>query len=359
MLVEITALRERVSSAERLLAGSGSFSNPNDLAFYLLFSFPGCLLLILEGKPFSFRRLFGLVSAVLVFLFAFQTGSRMALIMMIAVLAFLILTASFLNKAKILVAAIAVGVIAFATGGPGTILRYRTMFEDVAPQGADSVEVGRAVGSTRARKNLLKASLILTMQNPLLGVGPGMFNVAASEDPYTARVLFAAWHETHNTFTQVSSETGIPGFLLYLGTMASCFYIAIRVYRDTKHRPGMELHRKLAYCLLVACINYAVGAMFGSSAYNFFLPTLAGLCAALYRCYRIDLASLSVSQVPPQEPALGFSRSKPAFESRARSWRYRWNSRNSKSLLETIPCAQMISLRSWFGSLSIATTTGT
>ena len=323
MVVEIIAFRERVSSAERLLIGFGSFANPNDLAFYLLFSFPGCLLLILEGKPFSFRRLFGLASAVLVFLLAFQTGSRAALIMMIAVLAFLILTASFVNKAKILVAVIAVGVIAFATGGPGTILRYRTMFEDVAPQEADSLEVGKAVGSTQARKNLLKASLIMTMQNPLLGVGPGMFNVAASEDPYTARVLFAAWHETHNTFTQVSSETGIPGFLLYLGTMGSCFYIAIRVYRDTKRRLGMELHRKLAYCLLVACINYAVGGMFGSSAYNFFLPTLAGLSAALYRCYRVDLASLSVSQVPPQEPAYGFSRSKFASASSTRTWRHR------------------------------------
>jgi O-antigen ligase len=321
MLVEIIAFRERVSSAERLLIGFGSFSNPNDLAFYLLFSFPGCLLLILEGRPFSFRRLFGLASAVLVFLFAFQTGSRMAFIMMIAVLAFLILTATFLNKVKILVAAVAVGIIAFATSGPGTVLRYRSIFEDVAPQTADSLEVGKAVGSTQARKNLLKASLIMTMQNPLLGVGPGMFNVAASEDPYTARVLFAAWKETHNTFTQVSSETGIPGLLLYLGAMGSCFYIAIRVFRDTKHRPGMELHRKLAYCLLVACINYAVGGMFGSSAYNFFLPTLAGLCAALYRCYRIDLASLSVSQVPLAGSMHGLSRIAPASAPNKRPWR--------------------------------------
>jgi O-antigen ligase len=170
------------------------------------------------------------------------------------------------------------------------------MFSDPQPQLDPTGEVAKAEGSTYARKNLLKAGIRITLMNPIVGVGPGMFQVAAADDQYTAKILFAAWRETHNTFTQVSSETGIPGLLLYLAVILSVFTALLRVWRQSRKRKDFELHFRLAYCLMLLLLIYVVGAMFGSSAYNFFLPTLAGLTAALARSW--DLQTLALASAP-------------------------------------------------------------
>jgi hypothetical protein len=67
-----------------------------------------------------------------------------------------------------------------------------------------------AEGSSQARRGLLLSSLKLTMQHPLLGVGPGQFA------PYMAAQagasgVHAFWVGTHNTYTQLSHAS----FLAY------------------------------------------------------------------------------------------------------------------------------------------------
>jgi len=112
--------------------------------------------------------------------------------------------------------------------------------------------------------------------------------VAASDDTYIAKVLFVAWRETHNTFTQVSSETGIPGLIIYLCVIGSIFTALRRVWRESRGRKEFEQHYRLAYCLMLALLLFVIGGMFGSSAYHFFLPALAGISAAVDRCSRIE-----------------------------------------------------------------------
>jgi O-antigen ligase len=284
LIVEAAVLLESGSGQQRLTLGLGSFSNPNDLAFYLAFSLPGCVLLILNSRPFSFLRGVGLVSAGLLFVLVFHTGSRMGLLMILAALLFLFLTSSLAAKIKLMAAVVVIGGIAIATTASDVFERYKTILGDPQPVSDETSEVAKAQGSTIGRQNLLKAAVLITLKNPIVGVGPGMFQVAAADDSYIAKVLFVAWKETHNTFTQVSSETGIPGFLIYMAIILSVFAALVRVWRQSRKRKDLEPHFRIAYCLMLMLVVFLVGASFGSSAYNFFLPTLAGLAVALDRC---------------------------------------------------------------------------
>ena len=295
LIVVATGLLAR-TSGQRLDLGIGTFSNPNDLAFYLAFSLPGCVLLVLNSRPFSLLRAAAVATCGSICVLVFLTGSRMGLLMVLAAFLFLLVTSSLANKIGLLAVGTVLALIAIATTGSEIRQRYQTMFGDPVSEFDPTGEVAKAQGSTYARKNLLKASLVLTFKNPLLGVGPGMFNVAASEDEYTAKVLSAAWRETHNTFTQVSSETGIPGFLIYMAIIQSVAAAVFRVWRQTRMRKGFELHSHLAYSLMLMLLIFLVGAMFGSSAYNYFLPTLAGLSAALARAY--DTRAMTLPSAP-------------------------------------------------------------
>jgi O-antigen ligase len=308
LIVEATLLLERVSGQQRLSLDFGSFANPNDLAFYLNFSLPGCVLLILNSKPFSFLRAVGLVSAGLVGVLVFRTGSRGGFLGILVALFFFFLTSSLAAKIKLIVAIGLIGGIAIATTGSDVIERYRTILGDPQPVSSATSEVAKAQGSTSARKNIMQAAILITLKNPIVGVGPGMFQVAAADDPYTAKVLFAAWKETHNSFTQVSSETGIPGFLLYIAIIFSVFAALVRVWRRSRKRKDLESYFRVAYCLMLMLVMYLVGASFGSSAYNFFLPTLAGLSAALARSFDARVMTLPTAPgapLPAARPAYG------------------------------------------------------
>ena len=63
--------------------------------------------------------------------------------------------------------------------------------------------------------NLLKRSVSETISHPLFGVGPGQFPVRSWKRRKRKTTWFQ-WLGTHNSYTQVSSECGIPAFICYL-----------------------------------------------------------------------------------------------------------------------------------------------
>ena len=78
-----------------------------------------------------------------------------------------------------------------------------------------------AEGSALQRKELFFRSLEVTAKHPLLGIGPGNFPI-----------ISGIWHVTHNSYTQISAEGGIPAFVLYLLIFwrASANLSAVRKY---------------------------------------------------------------------------------------------------------------------------------
>src|SRR5260370_29342276 len=149
-----------------------------------------------------------------------------------------------------------------------------------------------------------------------------MFPVAAAARASTLGV-HTAWLETHNSYTQVSSECGLPALFFYLAALLSSIFQTTSIYRQ--FRNGKEPHQveiaAMAFSIRASLIAFAVTALFASVAYLSLFPCLAGLSAAFIFIVRRDLEHLRLpqpaqpsSQVPkrPPLPARGVPSLRPA-----------------------------------------------
>ena len=143
---------------------------------------------------------------VLILATTFRTGSRGAMIGFVAMVMVVFLRASMLGKVKIILAGVLFLGIVMTTMPGKLISRYKTVAEDEGCRRNGRRHGDSAGTSTQSRKQLLRHSLIFTIQHPLFGVGPGMFVVA--DDAYMKTLGFrrGTWLGTHNSYTQVSSE---------------------------------------------------------------------------------------------------------------------------------------------------------
>jgi hypothetical protein len=279
-------------STGRLQLEAGTLSNPNDLAFFLLGGIPGCVLL--SKSPGIGWRMAGRLGIVLILLSAFNTGSRMGILMVLALVLVQFFRLPNAAKAKLLLAAVVIGAAGAALMPPEALDRYRTMWSDPATveEEPDSRQAQYARGSTDGRTALFKLSLKMTFANPLLGVGPGMFGEATSADD-VAREQKLAWRQTHNSYTQISSEAGIPALILYLVALVHTIRITVLIARRLRSVPSLKPLADTADALFLALLLFAVGACFGSFAYGFYFPVLAALAAALEGTARAELAAMA------------------------------------------------------------------
>ncbi len=70
---------------------------------------------------------------------------------------------------------------------------------------------------------LLRQSIQMTFEHPIFGVGPGVFAAASWDERKRAGIGAGNAQVTHNTYTQISSETGIPGFFFFIATVFLSF----------------------------------------------------------------------------------------------------------------------------------------
>jgi O-antigen ligase len=124
--------------------------------------------------------------------------------------------------------------------------------------------------SQDARRELLIDSLKITAAHPLLGLGPG--NFAA----YTQ-----TWRVTHNTYTELTSECGIPALIIFLFFLRAAFKNLKRVRESRLFAESAEV-RLFSGGLWASLAGYIVGAFFASTAYQLFPYFLVAYTTALY-----------------------------------------------------------------------------
>jgi O-antigen ligase len=119
---------------------------------------------------------------------------------------------------------------------PGKLIsRYQTTVSQEADDtDMDSEMLASAHSSTQSRKELLRHSLIFTMHHPLFGVGPGMFEVADDAYAKAQGSKKGSWLGTHNSYTQVSSEIGIPAFLFFVAAIWMSLKGPYSIYQKTR-----------------------------------------------------------------------------------------------------------------------------
>lgn len=268
----------------RLQLEQGVLANPNDLAQVLLVGSPG-LWLLGTSKPgiFSLRRVAVVLTLLGVLFVVAQTGSRGAFVVLIVLVGILLLTSKGSTRVKLIGGLVIAGLVILPSVSDEQWYRYSTILSD-APAGSDE-----ALGSKEARIELLKQSIYLTLANPVFGVGPGVFESASAGYSQTQGER-GLWHTPHNSYTQVSSESGLPGLVCYLGLLLTCFRVTRGVHK-TAAATGRADVVAVSYCLWLSLVIFSISTFFSSVAYHIYLPMLAGLTVALQRSAQYELVS--------------------------------------------------------------------
>jgi O-antigen ligase len=278
LLISCIALGSDPGESRFRIPHSLFYANSNDLAFALLLGIGSFLFLF--HQPSRAGRLAGIAGILLSTFYVARTGSRGC---MIAASAMLILL-FWLSRSRWKVAAIGLTTvgIAFAAsiGGESssTLHRLSLLTGDASPGESESDLA--SVASQLQREEVLKTSLRYTLHHPLLGVGPDQFATAVSQDS-AADGQQVPWLGTHNTYTQVSSECGIPALILYVAVIGLCLCSNFRLYRQTRNSPTHRELAGLSRCLLASTLVFAISAFFFHMAYSPYLPSLAGFTVAL------------------------------------------------------------------------------
>jgi len=252
------------------------YSNANELALALLLAITTFLFLLYQ--PGMIMRILGMTGILLSIMFALKTGSRGGLLAALAMFGMIF----FFSRNKVLTVIFVLPMIGLALLMlPGATTRRLLMFgTDPGVSQATNSEDMAAIGSQLERRELFKTSLALTIRHPLLGVGPDEFAVAASGDAAKNGVR-AAWLGTHNSYTQVSSECGIPALICYCAVLVFCFRSNWWLYRQSRYNPALKDVAPLSFCLLASALVYAVSTFFFHIAYSGALPMQAGFSLAL------------------------------------------------------------------------------
>lgn len=249
----------------------GINNNPNDFAAVLMLVLPFLGLVICSPKANIVARVLALVFLPWGLYYVLASGSRGALVGMILATLYLIMKLPHRFKAPALLGCVLIGAMLVPAMPKGIVERLTSW-----NGGTDRA----AVESAQTRLILLQKSLQYTVQRPLFGVGPQNFaNYEAGLDKKTGEAL---WYGTHNAYTQISAECGIPAFICYVLALTYSYRLLWRVYQRTTRRKSSlnltRLHRS-ALCVLVAMVGFCVTIAFNNFGYMFYTPALIGLAA--------------------------------------------------------------------------------
>jgi O-Antigen ligase len=291
-----------IGAAGRFTLEQGTLANPNDLATLLLMGLPGCVLVVRTKRGISILKMASWVALFLVPLTVVRTGSRGGLLALGTLFVVYFFSVPALRKLQLGLGALAVLVVSLLFVNREALDRYKMMFVSSNPARYQDSAEESAVESSMSRKQLFLRSVRMSFEHPLLGVGPGMFQVADAQGAEQNQ-YYAYWRQTHNTFTQISSEEGFPALLLYCAAIFFCFRATRAAGKLAKAHAEVRWVGDLAFTLRLSVLAFVITGVFASNAYYFYFPIVAGLCAALERAVAVEGKALSLTPASPPEAA--------------------------------------------------------
>ncbi len=251
-------------------------SNSNELALQLLLGVTAFLFLFYLGG--IGKGIAGVAGILLSVSYMLKTGSRGCLLS--AIVLFLVVFFASKRKAQFALISVPVLALGLAVIPSAALRRFSLIFEPPPPAEAMTAEDEAAIGSTTQREELLRKGLEFTITHPVFGVGTGQFAVAYTGDA-EKQGKHAPWLGTHNSYTEISSECGIPAFICYMAIIVLTFRRSYRIYRRAAKYPQLAELRGLAFCLFAGILVYSIGTFFFHMAYTVVLPLLSGQAVAL------------------------------------------------------------------------------
>jgi O-antigen ligase len=277
----------------------GVFANPNELALNTVVLMPICIaLMLLANNPFS--RLCWAAGVAIMGLGIVVTFSRGGFLALVA--AGLVIVWEFGLKGRrasiFALAGVSVLLVVAWLVPAGYGVRLKTITNPETDE----------TGSAQQREFLLRRSLEVTLQRPLLGVGPGNFPEASG-----------VWRGAHNTYTQLSAEAGIPALLLFLWIFRRTFARINRTIPLAAHNRQVHL---LAQGMRASLVAMAVGAFFYDGAYHFFFYFPIAYTVVLSRIAEQDPDSAELASSPARKELSGekLSLPRPGVRGYRASW---------------------------------------
>ena len=228
-LVAALTIREYVPMARAVGAeyrAFGGFLSPDFLAGYLLLILPLTLAAFSAADDSATRLLLGIATG-LQTAALLMTGSRAAVLALALALAVWLALSWWSGAARLRGKNIAVGfavfVVCAALSSGSLRARVTGKGPNVSLAGARAASYSQA-HSGAFRKLTWVDTVDMAKANPLFGAGIGGYEVTY---PRYAQVAFTA--HAHNSFLQWTAETGFPGVLFLLTTLAAVFAFALNV----------------------------------------------------------------------------------------------------------------------------------
>jgi O-antigen ligase len=262
-------------------AQGGMFADPNDMALFFVTIMPITLALLLGTRSAWAKMFYAACIFILVggMIFTYSRGGFIGFAFMYAVLAY-----KLGRGRRLLVGSLSVlAFIAFIVLAPGN---YAMRLASITDTSRD------VTGSAGERQQLLFTSLEVTAKNPLFGVGMNNFY------HYTER-----GKPTHNAFTQVSSELGLPALGVYLAFILVPFLHLRRMENETV---GVPSHRHLYYLsvgLQASLVGFMASSFFLSVAYYWIVYYLVGYAVCLRRIYETGAGRVLGRVIPAEDVA--------------------------------------------------------
>jgi O-Antigen ligase len=268
----------------------GIIGNPNDFAVHLILLLPFFLFIVICRGDWlvlgNIGRLAGAGCIVFGLYLALSTGSRGALAALAASALFVIWKSPM--KARVgMILLLPLIAVALTVTLPRQTLDRLMSFSTEAGGPSDTEE---ARYSAASRQHLFNESVRLSFTHPVFGVGPGQFG---SYLGFSAREKGTrdGWFNTHNSFTQVSSECGLPALFFYLAAVIGTFAILREVGRAVRGKPEFKEVQVACFCLALSLFGLLVAMLFVNFGYFFYLPAFTGLAISLRRSVRLELDS--------------------------------------------------------------------
>ena len=254
--------------------GEGIFGNSNDLALHLVTIVPIAVALLFASRGMARKIFYGgaallMVAAIVV---TYSRGGFLGLSCAFAVLAWKL---GRRHRLAVFAAALFLlaGLFVFAPGN------YAVRLLSILVPSLDPV------GSHAAREGELMRSLWVALRRPIFGVGMGNYVLMS----YDSRV-------THNAYTQVASELGMPALVCYLVFVFTPLRRMTRVERETHSDESKRRFYYLAVGLQASLAGYMVSSFFASVAYLWYVYYLVGYAICFERIYRSELAKSTTAR---------------------------------------------------------------
>jgi putative inorganic carbon (HCO3(-)) transporter len=255
----------------------GLFENPNDLALYLVTLIPLALSLLFIARGINKKMLYGLCALVMV-AGTVVTLSRGGLLGLACASFVLVWKMGRRHRLAVVVLFLLVGAIFLLALPPEFTGRLFS-------------SAGEAEASSVARQNLLWRSIEVTIRHPLFGIGMNNFPNVSIHDQVT-----------HNAYTQVSAEIGIPAMILYVLFILSSLKRLRGIERETYDSRARTRVYYLSIGLQASLVGYMVSSFFASVAYLWYIYYLVGYAVCLHRLYEAKSATGVFARASTQKP---------------------------------------------------------